>query len=203
MMKCRLLSLTAALLTVMVLSGCFRPQKFDAEIVIDKKGAFGLAFEGELISLPLHRALLDGTLQDSEERETRIQDVWTDLENSGLTEVKHLGRSRYSAKYERHGHLGLVRSVFFIRRNAKIMTIEYNSEVEEITVRGAYLRTDQKQQLAKMGLSMQGQLRVRTDAKVIQQNADRVVEEGFQRTYIWFIDNIYGPAPKLVIKVTK
>lgn len=192
-----------ALLLLLPLASCFLPQEFDAEIVIDRKGAYGIAFEGELINLPLQRALMQGELTDRDEREKRIQDVWTELETSGLTEVRHLGRARYSAKYYREGHLGLERSVYFIRRNSKILFIEYNAELEEITVRGTYLRTDQKQILAKMGLNMQGQLRIRTDAKVIQQNADHVIQDGPVQTYVWFIKSIYGPAPKLVIKVTR
>lgn len=193
----------AVMAVAVMLTGCFLPQEFDAEIVIDRKGAYGIAFEGELVSLPLQYAFLQGDLNDRDERERRISDTFSDLENSGLSDIKHLGRARYSARYERQGHLGLERTVYFVRRNAKILTVEYNYEVEEITVRGATLRTDQKKLLTEMGLNMKGQLRVRTDAKVIQQNADRVVKEGLSQTYIWFIENIYGPAPKLVIKVTR
>lgn len=198
-----LLRALSAMVLVISLTSCFLPQDFDAEIVIDRKGAYGIAFEGELVSLPLQYAFLQGEMNDRDERERRIQDTFADLDNSGLSDIKHLGRARYSARYERQGHLGLERTVYFVRRNAKILTIEYNYEVEEITVRGATLRTDQKKLLAEMGLSMKGQLRVRTDAKVIQQNADRVVQDGLSQTYIWFIENIYGPAPKLVIKVTR
>ena len=198
-----LLRALAAMAMAVTIAGCFLPQEFDAEIVIDRKGAYGVAFEGELVSLPLQYAFLQGELNDRDERDRRIRDTFSDLENSGLSDIKHLGRARYSARYERQGHLGLERTLYFIRRNAKILTIEYNYEVEEITVRGATLRTDQKKLLAEMGLSMKGQLRVRTDAKVIQQNADRVVQDGLSQTYIWFIENIYGPAPKLVIKVTR
>jgi hypothetical protein len=202
-MAALMMRIAAAMLFASALAGCFLPHEFDAEIVIDRKGAYGIAFEGELNSVPLQYALVQGELNDRDERERRIRDTLADLENSGLSDVRHLGRARFSARYDREGHLGLERTVYFVRRNAKILTVEYNYEVEEITVRGATLRTDQKKLLGELGLTMKGQLRVRTDAKVIQQNADRVVQEGLSQTYIWFIENIYGPAPKLVIKVTR
>ena len=50
---------------------------------------------------------------------------------------------------------------------------------------------------------MQGQLRVKTDAKVVDHNAGRVVDTAAQnqKMYVWDVVDITAPAPKITISL--
>ncbi len=78
--------------------------------------------------------------------------------------------------------------------------LRYVKTAGTITMEGKYLRKADKEQLMTMGLGMQGQLRLKTDANVTGHNATRVIGKD-ERIYIWNIKDIHAPAPKLTISL--
>ena len=53
--------------------------------------------------------------------------------------------------------------------------------------------------MAEMGLNMEGEFRITTDANVVENNATEVRLFGVYKVYIWKIENPLSPMPHLVM----
>ena len=61
--------------------------------------------------------------------------------------------------------------VTFLRRNELMITIKYVKETGLITIQANPIAKSTAQRLLDNGLNMQGQLRVKTDLRVVNHNA--------------------------------
>ncbi len=187
------------LVAAVLLSGCYLPVKFDAEIEITRRGYYEMEVDGFFARLPIHAGIRDGSLDVFAQRE-KVDQVLADLARDGnVVEHAHHGKGIFRIRYKRRGDLLVDRMVTFLRRNETMLSLAYSKRKKNITVRGTYVSPDNAERLREMGLTMQGELRVRTDARAIDHNADRLVERDGMTVYVWNIDGFRRPAPKLVI----
>ena len=84
-----------------------------------------------------------------------------------------------------------------------MLIVKYVKDTRLITVQATPIGKENARKLLDIGLGMQGQLRVKTDAKVVDHNAGRVVDTAAQnqKMYVWDVVDITAPAPKITISL--
>jgi len=92
--------------------------------------------------------------------------------------------------------------VTFLRRNANIISLKYVRTTGRITMTGTAVAPSQAKRLSAMGLNITGELRLKTDANVVDHNATKVKKtKKHSKLYIWKLKSIFDPSPNLVISV--
>jgi hypothetical protein len=91
--------------------------------------------------------------------------------------------------------------VTFVRRNENLLSIQYVKKKRLISVAATPIAKEAAKRLIAIGLNMEGQLRVKTDAKVVSHNAQKIVKDKTtgKRFYIWNVKSLLEPSPKLAI----
>jgi hypothetical protein len=179
-----------------LLSGCYMPIRFDAEIEITRTGYYSVIFDGYLVSIPLFRGLREGTIPPLEEKEKVAYTLKDFKRDSSVKEVKYFRQGRFKVNWQRSGDLLRARMVTFLRRNEPIIIVKYVKETGLITVQTNPIAKSTAQRLLDSGLSMQGQLRVKTDLQVVDHNATKVLKKE-TTIYVWDIKSILDSPPKI------
>jgi hypothetical protein len=195
-----------SVVTVMlVLTGCYMPIRFDAEIDVSRGGYYEFFFDGYLAKVDLYQGLKDGEINRKEElAQVKIneQDFTRD---SATKEFKYFKQGHFKVNYQRSGDLLKTKTMTFFRRNEFILGIAYNSETRQISMLGKSLKRDIKDRLRASGLDSSGELRLFTDGEVVSHNATTVKTfpskgPGY-KLYTWKIQNLLAPTPSLKIQI--
>ncbi|MEO5374638.1 MAG: hypothetical protein H7840_10210 [Alphaproteobacteria bacterium] len=182
------------------LAACYLPDDFKAEIRIGADGAYGITYEGYLTWVPLYTDIRDRKLSPKEAAE-KIAGIEHDLKrDSGFKEIRSLGNGQFRVRYDRQGRFtrGESEMITFVRRNALILYVKMDKN-NRVTIAGNMPQGDRARDLVRLGLGVNGQLRVTTGAYVSESNAQTVGKHGPFRTYDWQIKPTDRRAPKLVI----
>ncbi len=195
-------SFMAAVIMLGVLSGCYFPVRFDAEIEIDPLGFYTLYFEGYMAEVFLYKDLIAGKLSKAEEEDKAAKVVADFNRSSSVKNVEYLREGLFQVSYERSGDIMKDKTMTFFRRNENILSISYMKKDGEIKIMGTPLSEANARRLDEIGLDMTGELRVITHAKVSYHNANSV-KKGKKRKkiYTWNIKTAKGKAPMLTIPV--
>ncbi len=197
----RLAANAAAVLLIAALGGCYFPVRFDAEIEISRYGTYSMIFDGYLVDVPLYDGLRKGKVSGLEERR-KIELLKTDLtRDSSVKEFQYFKQGHFKVHWVKSGDLLRTGMVTFVRRNENILSLTYNKKKGIITVRSTPIARVTAKRLKEIGLDMQGQLRVKTDAPVVNHNAQKTVKDkkSGKRVYVWNIKSILDTPPKLVV----
>ena len=188
-----------AVLTVL-LTGCYFPGSFDAEIEVSRTGLYKLSFDGYLVELNHYRDLSGGKIVPGDQRDNeRKATVLRDLNRDSRTEsASYYQQGAYKVKWSMGGDLLKNPLIVFLRRNQNMFSVAYDKDKFTMTVRGKFVSKGDKDRLEAMGINMQGVLRIKTDARVLSHNANKVTKQGLVTIYGWRINSIRDPAPKLV-----
>jgi len=194
----------AAVAVLFVLSGCYMPIRFDAEIDINRSGYYTFIFDGYLAKVELYQDLQEGKIGPDEELE-QVALIKADFErDSAVSDFKYYEKGHFWVKYERSGDLLKAKTMTFFRRNEYILGISYNNETGQISMLGKSLSRDIKDRLRESGLDTSGELRVFTDASVVGHNAATVKPFPSKgpdyKMYTWKIQNLLAPTPALKIQ---
>ncbi len=192
-----------ALPLLILLSGCYLPVRFDAEIELTRTGYFSFIFDGYLAKVALFDGLRKGKITPEQEKK-EVADIEADFaRDTSSSNFKYFKRGHFNIHWERKGDLLKTRSVTFVRRNEQVLSINYNTKTGRISVAGRSLKRDTKKQLADIGLNMTGEIRIITDLPVVTHNATKVKKYRKKgpkfKTYTWKIDNIFAPTPSMVL----
>lgn len=194
-----------ALFLSVVLSGCYLPIRYDAEITLYRTGHYEFIFDGYLARVELFQGLKEGKIDAAEEK-IQIELIRRDMaRDKGVKEFKYIKMGHFKVNWAYKGDLLKVKSVSFFNPSSEYMLgIRYNSKTRLTTMAGKSLALSTKKELDKLGLTSTGQIRVYTDAKVISHNANKVQKNkrlgGRFMTYTWNIKNLFAPTPKLVLQ---
>ncbi len=185
------------LLTV-VLSGCYVPGSFDAEIEIGRTGFYKMTFEGYMAETNLFNKVVRDKISAKEEAE-RVERLKTDLTRDRATKLfEYFKKGHFRIKWEKQGDILKTKSVTFLRRNENILSINYVKSKALVTIQGTPISQINAQRIVDAGLGVQGSLKVTTDARVISHNAQKVKKgEGRKKIYLWRIKSPFDPSPKL------
>lgn len=193
-----------------LLSSCYLPNDFKAEIRITRYGDYAMTFMGDLVYGPLYEDISKNKLKPPEAEEkvaTLLRDLRRDKAwdpTTGkttkplFTEIAHKGKGVFRVRYEREGQLDSDALVTFVRRNNNILSLK--SEKGVIVVSANTLAAHDAQRIMALGLDMKGEFRVVTDAEVLDHNANTVRPYAGYLVYIWQIENALAPAPRLVMR---
>lgn len=191
--------LLSLLLAAILLTGCYLPARFDAEIELARNGLYKITFEGYIVDVTLYSDLKKGKLTP-ETAKSKIDLVLSDFKrDSGTKEISYFGQGAFKVKWVKSGDILRSRMVTFFRRNENMVSISYSKIQKVITIRTKYVKSGDAKRLTALGLGMRGDLRIKTDARVIEHNAQKVTEEGAVSIYSWKIKNMFERAPKLLI----
>ena len=187
-------------LAVPLLVGCYLPVRFDAEIELGRTGFYDIEFDGYMAALPLYTDLQAGKLGEAEAAE-KIANTVADFRNDTATqEAEYVRDGLFRVRWKRDGDLLKSKMVTFLRRNEKIFTLKYLKDQGRMVLEGVSITSENVRRIQDAGLDSQGQLRLRTDARVIDHNATAVKDvKGDNRTkvYIWDIKTLTDPSPYL------
>ncbi len=188
-----------------LVSGCYMPVRFDAEMEVTRAGYYKIIFDGYLAKVPFYDDIRQRKLTITEEREKAelyLKDLSRD---KSMTSVEYIKQGIYRAHWEKEGDILQDKFITFIRRNENMMSLRYVKKDGTVLLAGATIGPEQKKQLAGIGLEMVGELRLITDAKVISHNATEFKEWPSTGPrfymYIWRLNNLFAPSPKLAIKL--
>jgi len=181
-----------------LLSACYLPARFDAEIDLRRTGLYSIEFIGYIAEINLYRKLHEGSIDKEEENERR-EIIENDFRRDESTkEVSYFQKGHFKVHWVKKGDLVKNRFVTFFRRNENMISLSMSPKTGAIDIRGKYLKKQDKDRLVKYGLWMEGEVRVKTDTKIVDHNATQVIEgEGREKTLIWRITSPYDPSPKL------
>lgn len=188
----------------LLVSSCFVPDQYEAEIRFTKIGAYGISYNGILVHAPVFGELARGKITETEAAE-RIKGYAKQLkQDDSFKEVHSLGRGRFQVKYYREGRfIGEHQTVTFVSRQAPIFRIR-TFEDGRISVAGSGAGRQYASKLEEVGLNSQGLFRVVTDAEVIEHNAQfvRASPTPGYTIYDWRIRSFKDTPPRLIAKMT-
>lgn len=201
----RLLALLTVAVTIPLLTSCYVPNDFVAEIRLSHDGDFALIYQGNLTWAPLYKEIREGRLTVAEIQDKESALV-RDLERDGaFKQVIPLGSGTFKVRYELKGRFTGTRAVTFVRRSAALLTMELKPDGTVHIWSSSDPKLRNPEQLESLGLRTQGRLRIITDAPVLRHNAYRVVDSmpGYPayRVYDWTINSVRTPRPTLVARL--
>lgn len=183
-----------------LLGGCYLPVRWDAEITVSRYGTYEMIFDGYVANLPLYDGLQKGEIKPAEERE-KVEVVRRDMTRDSATkDFSYLGKGLFRMHWEKSGDLTQTAMVTFFRRNQAFLTVKYVRTTGLVTIEGISLSDADIERITAMGLGTDGQLRIRTDARVVESNAPRRSED-IHRFYIWDVKSLQADPPKLVLSL--
>jgi hypothetical protein len=188
----------------LLVSSCFVPDQYEAEIRFTKLGAFGITYNGILVQAPFFSEIARGNIKDGEDIQTRIKGYTKQLKTDpDFKEVNSLGRGRFQVKYSREGRFfGAMQMVTFVSRQAPIFRIR-TFEDGRVSVAGSGAGRQYADKLKAVGLNTQGLFRIVTDAEVLEHNAEfvRASSTPGYTIYDWRIRDFKDTPPRLIAKL--
>jgi hypothetical protein len=182
-----------------ILAACYLPTAFKSEVRVGSTGDYSISFYGDLIWAPLYRDIQRGTVP-ADEIPKKIEEIRQDLvRDPAFKTVESMGQGRFHVTYQREGHLAPTDLVTFVRRNAIIIQLHATPD-GRVSLDGAAIKPTDANEATAMGLSLQGEFRLITDAQVLSHNANKTTLYQGYPVYIWTIENAFSPAPHLVMQ---
>lgn len=185
-----------AALLMLALAGCYLPDRFEANINIDRTGDYAFEYRGDLISFNFLRKIGEGevTGDDPEEIAKYVSDLRRD---SGFQSVDYIGQARYRVEYRRQNNILAVPNFSFVRRNSLVFNIKRRMD-GLVEIAGHRPVERYREELRAAGFEFDGVVRIWTNAEVVEHNAD-AVQEGPRTLYAWRIETMEREPPKLVL----
>ena len=186
-------------LAAMLLSSCFIPDNYKAEVWVHKDGSYEFLFNGELAYAPAIEKILDGEFGEKD-----IDDmigIEEDLFGTeGFLDAEYVEDGRF--RVEVVMPLAAGEDYDFITEDIAIFSFKHD-EQGQLMITGLDLSDDDRDMLKKLNIKMEGDLSVITDkgVKVKSQNADMKTKDKKQNTvtYRWKLD-AKAEKPEMVIK---
>jgi hypothetical protein len=198
----RLLTKAVALLCAgLVAASCYMPVRFDSEITVDRQGYYDLKFEGYLAEITLYQGLVQGKISPEQEKE-KIAIIERDFtRDPDVKEFAYYREGHFKVRWERAGDLIAAKTVTFLRRNELILQLKYVENSGYVVLEGKSLKKENRDQIAQMGLNMQGQIRVKTDMPIKDSNATLKKKDPNDPRFtwlVWDIESIHSPRPRAI-----
>lgn len=192
-------SLALAVTAIVALSSCYLPGSFDAEIELSRTGLYKMTFDGYIVHVPLYDDLRQNKLT-KEQQDEKIAIVINDFKRDGDTkEVSYYGQGAFKVVWQTSGDITRTKNVTFFRRNENMLSLLYDEKEGTIAIAGKYVKKQDAERILQMGLNVQGVLRVKTDARIIAHNAQRVTKDGLTTIYGFRLNSITDPSPRMKV----
>lgn len=185
---------------LLVLTGCYLPGSFDAQIELSRTGLYKMTFDGYIVDLNIYNDITVKKLPPKE-IEPKIERVINDFKrDSGTKLIKYFRQGAFQVRWSKGGDLVRTKQVMFYRRNENILSVTYNKKKATMTMRGKYIKKQDANRLAAQGLDIvRGFIQVKTDAQVVEHNAHKITDQGAVKIYGWEVKSVFDRAPKMVV----
>ena len=191
--------LVVACVAIVALSSCYLPGSFDAEIELSRTGLYKMTFDGYIVDVQLYDDLRQNKLSKAQQDE-KIAAVIADFKRDGDTkEVSYYGQGAFKVIWQTNGDITRTKNVTFFRRNENMLSILYDEKESTITLQTKYIKKQDADRILAMGLNVQGVLRVKTDARIIKHNAQRVTKDGLTTIYGFRMTSLTDPSPRMQV----
>ena len=185
-------------LSAILLSSCFIPDNYEAEVWVHQDGSYEFFYNGELVYAPAVEKVLNGEFGDKDLDEMlKISD---DLSKSeGFMEAEYLKGGRIRVDVIMPMLEG--EDYSFMSEDLAIFTFKHN-EKGHLVIKGLDLENEDLSTLRSFNIDMNGSLTVIADkgVKVASNNATKKVKDKKKGTsYIWKLD-INSEQPVMVVK---
>ena len=171
-----------------------------AEIRGPDGGTYNLIFDGYMVSVPLYDGLRKNDIKTAEEKE-KVEVLRRDLTRDSATKrASYSGKGRFNVHWQKSGDLMEDPMITFLRRNQAFLTIKLLRTNGQVTIEAVSLTKEQEQRLAAIGLGMEGQIRIKTQARVIDHNASHITDDA-ERFYVWDVRGLDSPLPRMVLSL--
>lgn len=192
------------ILAGLVISSCYLPQRFDAEIEVDAAGYYSMSFDGYIVDVDFYQALQKGDMSEEKELE-KIATIERDItRDSAVKEFEYFKQAHFRVKWERKGDLLKTRAVTFLRRSESMISLKYVAGTGLIEMMGRPLGKENKERLANMGLGMAGEIRLKTSLPPLDHNAHEIIDDKndeLTKWYVWRIKDIFQATPRILLKI--
>lgn len=193
----RLFRLTLLVAAVLLVTGCYLPSDFTADIRITPNGNYRFTYDGKLTYVPLLEKLKKGDLSQ-QENAAQVKAVEQDLaRDSGFEQITYVGQATFIVRYKRIGNILREKSFAFVRLNSRLLMMERRQD-GTIGIFGDKPNSEDAKRIAATGIVMRGMLRIQTEAEVKSQNAAEVVRVA-PPVYIWHIEGVEAASPAMVL----
>ena len=188
---------------ILILSGCYLPASFDAEMELSRTGLYKMSFDGYIVDLNIYKSMRSKKLKvDSPEFKEKIQKIIDDFERDTSTKsVSYFKQGAFKVNWSKGGDIIKSRQVMFFRRNENMLSITYDKKKATIMLKGKYIKSQDAARLEQLGLTVQGVIRIKTDAKVVTHNAQKIWNEGSVKFYGWRLNSIRDKPPLLIVSL--
>ncbi len=191
--------LIAFLSIVSVVTGCYLPGSFDAEIELSRTGHYKMSFDGYIVEITLYDGLRKKKLTQKQIKDKIKQVIGDFKRDRGTKEVSYYNQGAFKVRWVKTGDVIKSKMITFFRRNENMLSITYDKKKAIITLRGKYIKKQDRDRLIQMGLDVQGVIKIKTDAKVLSHNATKVTKDGLITIYGWKLNSIEDPSPRMVV----
>ncbi len=199
----RFLGLALLVAVLPLLSSCYVPDEFAAEIRVARNGDYSLTYNGVLTWAPLYMQIVRGEVSGDAAQE-KIEAIRNDIKRDPqFTSVRSMGRGQFAVQYKRTGNfVATARMVTFVRRNAKIFNIDARDD-GTVTIYAETPNIDKARPMAEAGLLVRGTLRVISDMRVVDPGNPSAVysdKDSDWKVYDWILDGTKPVYPKIVFR---
>ncbi len=188
------LAAVALISLLLLVSACLVPENFVAMIDLDKKGNFQFTYNGTIVFVPF--------MQGNPSKKD-IAGIKSQLaKDPGFKKIEYQGNGRYQVSYHKAGRAD--KPFYFFGKEAMVMSLMSNQKGWDwdVHIQGLRLSPAQVREYRKMGVKMEGELQVRTDAQVMSHNATEPPKSmDDHKIYTWKINSPKDPAPDIWIKL--
>jgi len=186
-------------MVAILLSSCFIPDNYEAEVWVHKDGSYEFFYEGELHYGPAVEKIQEGEL--SEEEQDDMLEIEEDLfESDGFMDAEYIGDGKFRVDVVMPLMPG--EDYYFISEDIAFFKFKHDDK-GNLTIRGYEVDEDDLDVIKAFGIDMKGELIIRTDkgVKVKSHNADKKTKDKKTKAvnYIWELD-INSPTPEMMIK---
>lgn len=177
------------------LASCWSPEKFTAALNVDKEQNFQFTYDGTLAFVPALGEIKNrGRLTQKDEAEMKKGEQEL-LKESGFKTVEYIGSGRFKVHYEESGAVQDGKKIFFD-------LIEFHTKPDgHISILGAEIGDEGRQQLSSIGLDLDGQLKITSDLDMVSHNATSTpLLGGLIGSYQWHISLDQKTRPEIVLQ---
>ena len=169
MMKFRAFSLIITLGIALLLSGCWIPENFKANITVNKDGSYTFTYDGTLTFALALAAAKEGSLSKKDEADFE-KEAEKIRKEPGFKKVEYIGKGRYKVFVEKSGKAG--ERYYFLSSEMEIFAVKPQQD-GSIEITAAQFRNEDLNKLKSIGAKVNGTLTVSVEkgVKVVKHNA--------------------------------
>lgn len=188
-MKFRPFSLIVTLGIALLLSGCWIPENFEANITVDKDGSYTFTYDGTLTFALALAAAKKGSLSTKDEAKFE-KEAEKIRKKPDFKKVEYLGKGRYKVFVEKSGKAG--EPYDFLSSEMKIFSVKPQQDGSLEITAAQFSKTDLNE-LKSIGSKVNGTLTVSVEkgVKVVKHNAQSEPKPfGLFGGYEWEIKSV-------------